>query len=507
MPNPTRASQFSTLYSTPEEPLLPGLAGPSSVEEEWVLSPWGRGVIPSGMRGAVPSPYSTGRIPIRQTLPFNGGVGNSPYIPQRPAFPTKPTSYTPLREGIPNAFEGAIPAESNNAFAGLANYAPKAGLGRRILGGLGKAGEVGMVASLGNSVLEALAPSTQYYTPADIGSYLYDKMFGSNNASAASAKDATQIPSSNVGIPGELASLAAEGRKQTLAFGKNAKKKASNGISGKFKKTLTTQDLSGMQELPQIPEPTTMDLPDKLPSRDLTGTIELSNKSDMLPDRQQSGPQSAFDRYMDLVSNMPARDDYRPSIGRKIIAGLVGAATGFGSGGARGYQIAQDIVGDPYNQAVGKWGTQLEELKPLMVAENQREMNQTRVSEQARKTDLINQTKIVENDIKRLAAEGKIKNDADRIRVQQAIAEARQYLMNGQLELGKEKLDEVREFHQGLLGVAKSNAASNVTRAAAASANAESYSRNVESQIKHRSAQDIFNDIMQEIANKNKEKK
>ena len=479
-----------------------GFPDPTSVEDKWVLSPWGKGEIPSGMRRAVNSPYPTGTTPIEQTLPLSGEMGNSPYTPPKPR--------------IPNAFEGTVPEESTNAFRGLANYTPKPSMTSRVIGGLAKAGEIGTVAGVGNSLLEALAPSDQYWTPADVGSYIYDKIFGA--PSGLSAKDATQMPNmkggNNVGIPGELESLSPERRDSEgnvilpARFSKDKKVgSGKTGMAKKFKLTLKSEDLSGMHELPEIPEPKTMDLPDYLPSRDLSDMVDTMsglNKSDMLPDKQQSS-QSAIDRYMDIVSHMPQRSDYKPGIGRRIAAGLIGAATGFSSP-SKGFQAALDVNQSPYNRAVQDWGTELEELKPLMVAENQREMNQTRVNEQARKTDLINASKQFEAETDRMFKQGILKDRAVQGRLREMTLAHREALDSGKLELAKEIAKDMKEYRDEQVKISKSNAASNATRAAASAKNAETSQKVGEARVKHMSAQSLFEQVMQDIANKNKEK-
>jgi hypothetical protein len=238
---------------------------------------------------------------------------------------------------------------------------------------------------------------------------------------------------------------------KTLAFDAGRKKKSPLSF-----KVPSLPVYEGIQDdnFTKLPPITSDDIPDQLPleSRDMRNFgYDDSNADSMYGgDNQQSSEAeaklTAFDRYMDLVTNMPDRKDYKPSIWRRLAA----ATAGFSQGwlGRDGYGAAKQIVEDPYNTAMSQWKGQLDELQPIAQIENQREMNETRVQEQARKTDLINATKTAEVEIKRLVAEGKIKNEQERIAVQRELAEIRQLSVNGQLEVAKERLKVLREHYQ-----------------------------------------------------------
>lgn len=70
-----------------------------------------------------------------------------------------------------------------------------------------------------------------------------------------------------------------------------------------------------------------------------------------------------FDQYMQTVQNRPQREDYQPSIGRKILGGLAGAMTGFTSGAKAGQNMVQDITEGPYRQAQADYQAELEPLE------------------------------------------------------------------------------------------------------------------------------------------------
>lgn len=77
------------------------------------------------------------------------------------------------------------------------------------------------------------------------------------------------------------------------------------------------------------------------------------------------------------LDSMPNRDDFHPSMGRKILATMAGIGAGAGPAGISGgspvgfrgnsgeaYKTANGIVNAPYNQSLSDWGTK---LKPLEV--------------------------------------------------------------------------------------------------------------------------------------------
>ena len=51
-------------------------------------------------------------------------------------------------------------------------------------------------------------------------------------------------------------------------------------------------------------------------------------------------------------SNLPTREDYRPSLLRKILAGAAGASAGYQSGAGEGIRVGREIVDQPYNEAL-----------------------------------------------------------------------------------------------------------------------------------------------------------
>jgi hypothetical protein len=103
-----------------------------------------------------------------------------------------------------------------------------------------------------------------------------------------------------------------------------------------------------MQEIPQLPN-------------------ETSNVGDAAALQRQP---SAFEAYREHISGMPNREDLKPSIGRKILAALIGAGEGFsGRPPVSGHRIANA----PYNNAMRDWQTEGQGLEDLAGLEDRKE--------------------------------------------------------------------------------------------------------------------------------------
>lgn len=70
-----------------------------------------------------------------------------------------------------------------------------------------------------------------------------------------------------------------------------------------------------------------------------------------------------FDRYLEEIQNAPRREDYEVGTGRKILAGLAGAAAGFTGGAERGARTIQNITEGPYQQAQKDFQDRIEPLE------------------------------------------------------------------------------------------------------------------------------------------------
>lgn len=88
--------------------------------------------------------------------------------------------------------------------------------------------------------------------------------------------------------------------------------------------------------------------------------------SSLIGDYQQNEDEMqtpVFDQYLETLQNAPRREDFQPSTGRKILAGLAGAATGFTSGAAAGSKAVQDITEAPFRNARRDFENELEPLE------------------------------------------------------------------------------------------------------------------------------------------------
>lgn len=87
----------------------------------------------------------------------------------------------------------------------------------------------------------------------------------------------------------------------------------------------------------------------------------------MIPPRNPI-PRPGFNAYLEHIRNMPTQEDFNPSLGRKIGAGLVGFATGLNNPAA-GYAASEQILRSPYNRALEEWSAKGGALKNLAAEE------------------------------------------------------------------------------------------------------------------------------------------
>lgn len=79
------------------------------------------------------------------------------------------------------------------------------------------------------------------------------------------------------------------------------------------------------------------------------------------PNAEVSTP--VFEKYLEEIQNAPRREDYEVGTGRKILAGIAGAATGFTSGASAGAKTIQDITESPYRNAQRDFKERIEPLE------------------------------------------------------------------------------------------------------------------------------------------------
>lgn len=90
--------------------------------------------------------------------------------------------------------------------------------------------------------------------------------------------------------------------------------------------------------------------------------------------------ESPAEKLARVSAKVPLREDYKPSLLRKIGGGIVGGLVGIGSGAERGAELGGGIVNAPYNRAYEDWLR--EQVQPA-----QKEYD---ISEASKKTDIGN---------------------------------------------------------------------------------------------------------------------
>ena len=85
-------------------------------------------------------------------------------------------------------------------------------------------------------------------------------------------------------------------------------------------------------------------------------------------------PGSIYNQYIDHLSNMPSRDDYKRGTWGKIGAAIGGASTALATRDPRaGMAFVDDFMNDPYEKAAGDWTNKGKQLSVLADDERQRD--------------------------------------------------------------------------------------------------------------------------------------
>jgi hypothetical protein len=113
---------------------------------------------------------------------------------------------------------------------------------------------------------------------------------------------------------------------------------------------------------------------------------------------------TVFDMYRKHWENRPNRDEFKPSVWNRIAASLVGGSEGYSKGAGAGYAAARNVVEYPFEQKMGDWNKELENLEPLMKQEVYTEIQNEKNRIAEKKIDLTNKTKTEVNEIARLSA-------------------------------------------------------------------------------------------------------
>lgn len=125
---------------------------------------------------------------------------------------------------------------------------------------------------------------------------------------------------------------------------------------------------------PQSPNPMSA-------SSGMSSDVDIQEIARQLQDQQMShGPMLKNDaemRLRDLITQMPNRDNYKPGVGRRIMAGMAGL-------GGNAQNVEQTLYA-PYHRAMNDWQTKLKPIGELADAErasntNERLINSSRIN-------------------------------------------------------------------------------------------------------------------------------
>lgn len=451
---------------------LPGIRIPT--EDPWALQLPRGWKFPRNFRTARPIPPEP--LPFRQMgLPFEN--------PPSPVDTSNIRLNEPrdLGRSISNIGSG-ISGEAENLFE---KAAPKVSKLSRLSGILGKGIGAAGTASVLYPLLRETFPSNEeakanYTLPPNYrgGNVVGTRgLYRQSNDAAPSSDYADSNTSDNTDYFSPLDSLSPLDASSTGPTVDNARKIKPSALGLRAK---SPSVIGGMRKskIPNINSMTGLssDYLDNLDSIDNISVpkttldsrnVDLGNNLEPLPPADNAKTpteRTAMQRYMDLLNQFP---DQKASKWLKLMAGLAGGSQAYFGNPAEGVKTARDIVEHPNDSAVADWKLQLDQLEPLARMESQQYIKNQDVQYKQGRDLLINQTKSVENDIRKLMADNKFITDSDRNEVNRAIAEAKQLTADGQLELAKQKLEEVRGYHKQLIDIGKTNAGSRAISATA----------------------------------------
>lgn len=392
-----------------------------------------------------------------------------PMTSQRPPEPTSvikrpPTSMGPITPRS-HVLDGEVLGPGSNLSSGGWKGALKgiAKFGGKALGVLG-------IAEPAARVLERIAPADEYYTPADIGRAGYDMLFGSGG-DTASAQELPPIEDidhnrSDINLPSPEGMTAPRPVKKATIKPKQKKplsiaKPPSIGLEeltelpgGDNPIPNAFGQFGPMHKVEPLPELQSEKLPDQVSLGAKNNNTALGSDA-LNPDTQDSGRQSARERYMDLVSNMPGKDGYEAGIWRKILGGIAGASEGWRDGAGAGLATSQAFVNEPRDRAMAEWQTQLNELEPLMEAESKEAINQERIREDARRTNLINQSITLKENNRVAIASMSIEAKRELAELER---EKDYFIANKNFDLAEAKLNEIKQRYADANKINQQNA-------------------------------------------------
>ena len=202
------------------------------------------------------------------------------------------------------------------------------------------------------------------------------------------------------------------------------------------------------EETPEMPPP--VDIPDENEETPTAAVQPTSLPRNILPFNNLPSP--SLQDYEAHISAMPQREDYRASVGRRILASLAGAATGFRNPG-EGINVAERITQQPYEQAVSDWSTKGKSLEAAAAQEGK-----------TLGESVDYNLGLIKDETQR----GNLKARVDQIQKNYEIGMKNAKTAQERAAILQKAQSDMAQYHRDIIGVRKTEAGASVTQAEAA---------------------------------------
>lgn len=176
--------------------------------------------------------------------------------------------------------------------------------------------------------------------------------------------------------------------------------------------------------------------------------------------RTRRGP--ALSAYQQHLKDIPTRETAKPSIGRRIGAGLIGAAAGLQGGVGAGLQTSMGLTEAPYTRAVEDWSNRAKGLGESARLEREEVEGQLKALSEARALGLDYD----EYELKKLQTMSKIGLDERAQSTRERIADLTQQRDRATDERERTRIQGLIDYQQGQLRIGGRRATSEERRAA-----------------------------------------
>jgi len=151
---------------------------------------------------------------------------------------------------------------------------------------------------------------------------------------------------------------------------------------------LSAQSTGGWEEPDVTPEELGYDLPDSdqiknaltMTSPETSGI--LADQATLYQNQMPKPEYGQIEAFKQIAADQPNRDDFQPSIWRKLLGATVGGTTGYLEGGTKGIAAARNITDEPFNTAVSDWSMKLKPAQQLADIETEKNRDTLRYNEQ-----------------------------------------------------------------------------------------------------------------------------